>query len=325
MAEAYAGLKKDEQPIFVTTDALLHTAHLFFDYLLRIVEWTALRSQLVSLTEMLLEAAALDLAQARDRQVKEAARRKKIIVLLNFPQNPTGYTATEAEGDEIVRILLQAAQSGTQVIAVFDDAYFGLFYDAQALRESLFARLAQADPRLLAVKLDGATKENFVWGLRIGFVTYGTSIEGDPQPVYDALEKKTAGCVRGNISNASHLSQSILLKSMQDPRNVEEKAEKFDILRRRAARVKEVLADPKYGDAWEAHPFNSGYFMCLRLKTVDAEALRVHLLDAYGVGLISLLVHALVLRGFQPCQTAMHMLIYSRKVVKFILVNGYLK
>ncbi|MFO7987256.1 MAG: hypothetical protein R6U38_15465, partial [Desulfatiglandaceae bacterium] len=31
-----------------------------------------------------------------------------------------------------------------------------------------------------------------------------------------------------------------------------------------------------------------GYFMCLKLKTVDAEALRVHLLDTYGVGLISL-------------------------------------
>jgi len=28
--------------------------------------------------------------------------------------------------------------------------------------------------------------------------------------------------------------------------------------------------------------------MCLKLKTVDAEALRVHLLDKYGVGLIAL-------------------------------------
>ena len=75
MAEAYEGLKKDERPIFVTTDALLHTTHLFFDYLLRVVEWTAARSQWVALTETLLEAAALDVAQARDRQVKEAAQR----------------------------------------------------------------------------------------------------------------------------------------------------------------------------------------------------------------------------------------------------------
>ncbi|MBW2143793.1 MAG: hypothetical protein JRG75_05285, partial [Deltaproteobacteria bacterium] len=52
--------------------------------------------------------------------------------------------------------------------------------------------------------------------------------------------------------------------------------------------VSRVLANPKYQQAWEAYPFNSGYFMCLKLKTVEAEPLRVHLLNEYGVGLISL-------------------------------------
>ncbi len=115
-------------------------------------------------------------------------------------------------------------------------------------------------------------------------MTYGALVDGDPAPVYDALERKTAGCVRGTISNVSHLSQSIVLKSMQSENFAAEKAEKFDILKRRALRVKAVLADPKFGDAWDVYPFNSGYFMCLKLKTVDAEKLRRHLLDNYGVG-----------------------------------------
>jgi DNA-binding transcriptional MocR family regulator len=67
-----------------------------------------------------------------------------------------------------------------------------------------------------------------------------------------------------------------------------EKEEKFMILKKRAERVKKVLSDTKYKDAWDVHPFNSGYFMCIRLKSVDAERLRVHLLDKYGVGLISI-------------------------------------
>jgi len=79
-----------------------------------------------------------------------------------------------------------------------------------------------------------------------------------------------------------------------------EKEEKFMILKKRAERVKEVLSDTKYKDAWDVYPFNSGYFMwdvypfnsgyfmCIRLKSVDAERLRVHLLDKYGVGLISI-------------------------------------
>ena len=218
----------------------------------------------------------------------QAKHRDKIAVLLNFPNNPTGYSVTEEEGTHIVQILTALAEAGTNVVAVTDDSYFGLFYEDEVLKESLFARLCDRHPRLLAVKLDGATKENFVWGLRIGFITYGCRFAGDPAPVYDALEKKTAGCIRGAISNASHLGQTIVLKSMQGDHFKAEKQEKFAILQNRAKCVKKVLSNPEYKKAWDVYPFNSGYFMCIRLKTVNAEALRCHLLEKYGVGLISI-------------------------------------
>ena len=223
----------------------------------------------------------------------EAEKRDKVTVLLNFPQNPSGYSVTEEEADKIVSVLTSVAESGTNVIVVSDDAYFGLIYEDGVLKESLFARLCAAHPRLLAVKLDGATKENFVWGLRVGFITYGCPVQTDGPAVYDALERKTAGAVRGNISNCSHLSQSIVLKSMKSPEYAAEKAEKFSVLKARANKVKAVLENPKYSGAWDVYPFNSGYFMCLRLKTVKAEPLRLHLLDKYGVGLIALGDHYL--------------------------------
>jgi aspartate/methionine/tyrosine aminotransferase len=218
----------------------------------------------------------------------EAKDRGKIIVILNFPNNPSGYTISPKEADTIVDILTHLAQGGTNVLVVTDDAYFGLFYEDDTMKESIFAQLVGRDPRLIAVKLDGATKENFVWGLRVGFITYGASFKTDPKKPYDALERKTAGGVRGSISNASHLSQEIVLKSMQSESYGKEKQAKFQILKERAKEVKRVLADKKYHLAWEAYPFNSGYFMCLNLKTVEAEPLRVHLLERYGVGLISL-------------------------------------
>lgn len=217
----------------------------------------------------------------------EAKKHKKIIVLLNFPHNPTGYTVTEKEGDGIADILLDVASKGTNIVTICDDAYFGLFYDDKTLKESVFTRICDRSSNLLAVKVDGATKENYVWGLRIGFITYGCKIDGESEKVYDALEKKTAGCIRGNISNASHLSQTIVLKSMKDKNYADEKKQKFEILQSRAIKVKEVVSNPKYKDIWDVYPFNSGYFMCIKLKGLDAETLRVHLLDKYGVGLIS--------------------------------------
>ena len=209
-------------------------------------------------------------------------------MILNFPNNPTGYSPTTIEGDKIGDILTELARNGTNVLVLTDDAYFGLFYEEDVLKESIFSRIINRDPRLLAVKLDGATKENYVWGLRVGFITYGAYHGGESETVYDALERKTAGDVRGSISNATHLGQTIVLKSIQAGTYAAEKDEKLQIIKERALEVKKVLEDPKYGQAWEPYPFNSGYFMCLRLKTLEAEPLRVHLLEKYGVGLISL-------------------------------------
>jgi aspartate/methionine/tyrosine aminotransferase len=218
----------------------------------------------------------------------EAKKNKKIIVLLNFPNNPTGYTPHPDEAKSIAQILMDLAHQGTNVLVLTDDAYFGLFFEDDAVKESIFAALVNKHPRLMAIKLDGATKENYVWGLRVGFITYGACLPADHEGVYNALERKTAGAVRGSISSASHLSQTLTLRSLKSGSYKAEKEDKFQIMKERALEVKRVLAQPKYQDAWEAYPFNSGYFMCLKLKTVEAEPLRVHLLNAYGVGLISL-------------------------------------
>jgi len=219
---------------------------------------------------------------------EEAQERKKIAVILNFPNNPTGYTPTEAEGKRIAEIIINIAEKDNNVVVIIDDAYFGLFYDDNLMKESLFALLAGVHPQIMAIKLDAATKEIYVWGLRVGFITYGTALKGNPKDAYGALENKTAGAVRGTISNSPHLSQSIVLGSLDSESHKMEKEEKFRILFKRATRVKEVLANRKYRDAWDVYPFNSGYFMCLGLKTVNAEELRLHLLDQYGVGVISL-------------------------------------
>jgi Aspartate/tyrosine/aromatic aminotransferase len=219
--------------------------------------------------------------------IKEALlsqkERGKAILLLNFPNNPTGYTPTEQEAMEIVDVLREIAQQGMNLVVVTDDAYYGLFYE-NSIKESLFARIANIHPRILAIKVDGATKEDFVWGFRVGFITYAC----EHQTVLDALENKTLGIIRGTISSASHPSQTFVLNALRSAEFQTQKQQKFELLKTRASRVKQILNQGVYSDAWDYYPFNSGYFMCLKLKGVKAEALRVHLLEQYGVGVISL-------------------------------------
>lgn len=214
---------------------------------------------------------------------------EKQLVLLNFPNNPTGYTPLKSEVAPILDALLGAAESGQQICVILDDAYFGLTYDKGVLEESLFGLLTGAHPRLLPIKVDGATKEVFAWGLRVGFLTFGLPGASDePEALLSALESKAAGAIRSGISNSSQLSQMLVLAALRSPTLEAERHERFEILRARALRAREVAGRSKYRLGFDVHPFNSGYFMCIRLKSVDAEALRGHLLDRYGVGLIAL-------------------------------------
>jgi len=217
-----------------------------------------------------------------------SSQKRKLILLFNFPNNPTGYTISPEEGEEILKIVNETAQKGTNLIVIMDDAYFGLFYHQNTMKESLFGLLANLHPSVMAVKLDGPTKEQFVWGFRIGFITFAIGGESDHQAIYQALERKAMGSIRSSISNCSHLAQSIILRALNSPEYKEEKKEKLEILKRRALKAQEVLKKKEFKRLWEVYPFNSGYFMCLKLKNVEAEPLRLHLLERYGVGTIAM-------------------------------------
>ncbi|KRE51241.1 aminotransferase class I/II-fold pyridoxal phosphate-dependent enzyme [Paenibacillus sp. Soil522] len=207
----------------------------------------------------------------------------KAIVVLNFPNNPTGYTPGPQEGDEIIAAIRDAAEEGINVVVVTDDAYFGLFFE-DSIHESLFSKLADLHPRVLAIKVDGATKEEYVWGFRVGFITYASNSSA----VLNVLEQKTLGIIRATISSGPHPSQTFVLRALTSPEFEGQKAEKYDIMKRRANRVKSLLDSGRYGDVWGYYPFNSGYFMCLKLSNVTAEAVRSHLLNQYGIGTIAL-------------------------------------
>jgi len=225
-----------------------------------------------------------------DAALEENARgRDKLIALLNFPNNPTGYMPTESESDAIVEAMVRQAAAGTRVIAVFDDAYFGLFYhlDGPSITESIFARAANRHPNLLSIRLDGATKELFVWGLRCGFLTVGPGRADTADEVHEVLDAKLRGAIRGCISNVPQLSQTLVDRALDAPSIADERKQKWETLNARAKRVHEIANAPRFRESFRPYPFNSGYFMCVEVEGVPAEDVRLRLLDEYGIGVIA--------------------------------------
>ncbi len=211
----------------------------------------------------------------------------KKILILNFPNNPTGYTATLEDAPKIVAAVKAAAEKGKRVVVILDDAYFGLVYEKGVHKESLFAEFCDLDERVLAVKLDGTTKEDYVWGLRVGFMSF--AFKGATEDQLKALEAKAAGDVRSSISNSSSLGEHLAIAAYADPGYVRQKREKYNVLKSRYAEIRRVLRrHPEYARLFEAMPFNSGYFMCVKPVGVDAELVRRHLIEKYSTGTIVL-------------------------------------
>lgn len=228
---------------------------------------------------------AFDL-DAFETKLNEGGIGKKVIIL-NFPNNPSGYTPTQTEQYNIVEIIKAAAEKGNKIVAIIDDAYFGLVYEEGIATESIFSPLSQLHQNVLAVKVDGATKEDYVWGFRVGFMTYG--IKGGDAELYSALEAKTAGAIRGNISNAANISQSLLLEAFESDEYAAQKAAKYTIMKNRYETVKTTLTDEKYKECFQPLPYNSGYFMCVQLaEGLSGEEVRQLLIKKYSIGVISL-------------------------------------
>ncbi|MFP4377275.1 MAG: aminotransferase class I/II-fold pyridoxal phosphate-dependent enzyme [Spirochaetales bacterium] len=218
---------------------------------------------------------------ALDRAI---GNRSKAVVLLNFPNNPTGYSPKKEEAQRILDLLTAKAEAGCDLLVITDDAYFGLFYEDDLLTESLFAKLATASERILAVKIDGATKEDFAWGFRVGFVTFAGL--GLDQEQRDALEQKLKGSLRSTVSNSSRIAQSLLIKTLSSPSYQAEKEAKREVLRERYQEVRAIVEREDTGPLAPL-PFNSGYFMAFACKGVSAEQLRLALLDN-GIGTIAI-------------------------------------
>lgn len=217
------------------------------------------------------------------RKTLSEATKQKLLVLLNFPHNPTGYALTYSEARHIVDTIVACADTGSSILVMVDDAYAGFWYDAQVMHESLFGLLVECHPNVVPVKIDGAAKEEYAWGLRVGFLTFGLA-----EKVMLPIEDKLSGLIRANTSGAAQVSQTLILEAMKAPDYVEQKQYNYETLKARALKVKQVTTDARYANLWEVYPSHAGYFTCLSLKSVNAETVRQTLLNEHGIGTIAL-------------------------------------
>jgi aspartate/methionine/tyrosine aminotransferase len=222
-------------------------------------------------------------AQAIEEALAREPEGEPAVAVLNFPANPGGYSPTSGERAALLASLHRVADSRPTVV-LCDDAYEGLVHDDTLPRGSLFWDLAGSHPNLVAVKVDGATKEFAFFGGRVGFITFG--FEPD-SPSAAALEDKVLGLIRTSVGSPVTATQSLLLAAMRTGTAEQEIADLRARLTARHAVMMRALADLDEG-VLAPLPCNAGCFTLAELPAgLEPEAVRRHLLAHQDTGVIA--------------------------------------
>ncbi len=209
-----------------------------------------------------------------------------IVVVLNLPSNPGGYSPSVAERVELADILVAAAQRRT-VVVLCDDAYTGLVFDDAFPSQSMFWELLGRHPALIPLRGAGSTKEFLLFGGRVGFVTLPFAADSVE---YRVLEDKLFSLIRSSVGSPVSVSQMLLLEGLNSGQTAIEISAIRARLRGRFEVMQQALASAEgHGETFRVMPCNSGAFMLLELLgSTDPEAVRQRLLNEFSTGVVAI-------------------------------------
>lgn len=217
----------------------------------------------------------------------------KAVVILNFPNNPTGYVPVKETVEKIVKGLDELGTKHKKPIVVLcDDAYEGYVYHEDGITASLFYELVGLNEYIIPLKLDGSSKEMLMYGGRIAAVTLGLHekwyLPENSDEFVKEIENKFKAVIRSTVSNSNRFIQSTLIKMFEGgiEKIIEDRKKIIDIVGERYTLINKLLSEIK-SDAITVDPNQGGFFLLINVdKKVKATDFNEHLLKKYKTGLI---------------------------------------
>ncbi|MHA1471968.1 MAG: aminotransferase class I/II-fold pyridoxal phosphate-dependent enzyme [Promethearchaeota archaeon] len=221
---------------------------------------------------------------------------EKIVLILGFPNNPTGYIPNQEELDELIATLKEAQKAISKpIIVLVDDAYEPYVFSNKVINRSIFYALHELEEDIIPIKLDGITKELLLYGGRIGFITIGLK----PHWVKNAqelttlkseIDNKLSGLIRATISNSNHFYQSLVLKLFEDigmDGLIQKREKVISLLKERYESINAEFGKIK-NENISVDSNAGGFFIFVNLnpEIFKANDFADHLLKKYKVGVI---------------------------------------
>ncbi|MHA1149447.1 MAG: aminotransferase class I/II-fold pyridoxal phosphate-dependent enzyme [Promethearchaeota archaeon] len=232
----------------------------------------------------------------KDAIEEVAQSQDKVVIIVNFPNNPTGYVPTPEETQSIVKTLKESQASIQKpIVVIVDDAYEPYVYSDGVQQRSVFYDLFELKEDIIPIKLDGISKELLAYGGRVGFITFGlkqkwVTNDEELENLKNELNNKLEGINRSTISNTNHFYQAATLRMFQEQgtdKIIRAREKVQQMLKLRYERINQELEKVE-NSLISVDPNAGGFFLFINLDPtkIKANEFGDYLLKTYKVGVI---------------------------------------
>lgn len=147
-----------------------------------------------------------DLASYKACQDEALKDHDRMVSIINSPgNNPTGYSLSDEEWDEVIKISKEAVEKGKKITLIIDVAYIEFAGDGE--QKKFFKKFEGLPENLMVLVAFSMSKAYTAYGLRSGAVVGISSSKEEIEDFKDAM----ATSARCNWSNGVHAPQQILV------------------------------------------------------------------------------------------------------------------
>ena len=215
--------------------------------------------------ELFDEKGRFNIASFSEKTAELLGAQDRLVVILNTPaNNPTGYSLTDEDWDNIIESLKSAAGKDKKVALLVDVAYIDFAGDQDKYRKFL-PKLEKLPDNILPIIAYTLSKTLTLYGMRSGAMICMTQNEGIAEEFTRVCEFSS----RGTWSNCPRAAMTVLSKIYDDKtlleRVADERSEYRDMLIRRGRAFESAAKEADL----EIVPFDAGFFASIPCANSD--------------------------------------------------------
>lgn len=218
----------------------------------------AKNNHLVATLYEMFEQDHFNLSSFKDKANKLMDQQGKLMVVINDPaHNPSGYTMSQKEWEEVIKTINELSSKGPCVI-VNDIAYIDYCVDVDSARDymNMFNKISD---NVVVVLAFSCSKTLTSYGMRLGAAILLAKSDEMIKSMYDSFEN-SARAIWSNVNNGwmENFTKVISTNSKQF---LQEKQKYIDILKIRS----KTFIDEAQACNLEIYPYHEGFFITLKI------------------------------------------------------------